>query len=74
MSKPQVVLYGASGYTGLHVAWKLAERGIPFIAAGRNKERLERQLAAMPELKKASYEVVAVKHDEASLTELFRGR
>jgi hypothetical protein len=74
VSKPQVVLYGASGYTGLHVAWKLAERGIPFIAAGRNKERLERQLAAMPELKNATYEVAAVKHDELSLTELFRGR
>jgi hypothetical protein len=74
MSKPQVVLYGASGYTGLHVAWKLAERGIPFLAAGRNKERLEKQLAAMPELKGANYEVAAVNHDEQSLTELFRGR
>jgi hypothetical protein len=74
MSKPQVVLYGASGYTGLHVAWKLAERGIPFLAAGRNKERLEKQLAAMPELKGANYEVAAVNHNEQSLTELFRGR
>jgi DNA-binding LacI/PurR family transcriptional regulator len=33
-----VVLYGASGYTGKLTAWKLAERGIPFIAAGRNAE------------------------------------
>ena len=74
MSRPQVVLYGASGYTGQHVAWKLAERGIPFIAAGRNESRLRERLAGMPELKKARYEVVAVKHDEASLTELFRGR
>ena len=26
----QVVIYGASGYTGKLTAWKLAERGIPF--------------------------------------------
>lgn len=73
MSKPQVVLYGASGYTGKHVAWKLAERGIPFIAAGRDQARLRAQLANMPELRDASYDVVAVEHDEAQLTELFRG-
>jgi hypothetical protein len=74
VSKPEVVLYGASGYTGKHVAWKLAERGIPFIAAGRSKHRIEQELAAMPELKAAHYEVVSVDHDEASLTELFRRR
>ena len=74
MSTPQVVLYGASGYTGKHVAWKLAERGIPFIAAGRNGRRLEQELATMPELSDARYEVESVEHDEASLTELFRGR
>lgn len=74
MSTPEVVLYGASGYTGRHVAWKLAERGIPFIAAGRNEERLRHHLAAMPELKDARYEVIAVDHDDKALTELFRGR
>lgn len=57
-----------------HVAWKLAQRGIPFIAAGRNKARLQEQMANMPELKDARHEVMAVNHDEASLTELFRGR
>ena len=70
----KVVLYGASGYTGKHVAWKLAEKGIPFIAAGRNRQRLEQQLQAMPELKGAQYEVVEVAHDEASLTKLFQGK
>lgn len=71
MSYPEVVVYGASGYTGTHVAWKLAERGIPFIAAGRNQARLQEKLERMPELRKASYKVVAVEHDEASLTRLF---
>ncbi|MFW2457846.1 DUF5938 domain-containing protein [Methyloversatilis discipulorum] len=74
MNTPEVVIYGASGYTGKHVAWKLAERGIPFIAAGRNKQRLEEQLKAMPELEGARYEVVAVEHNEEALTRLFSGK
>jgi hypothetical protein len=74
MKEPEVVLYGASGYTGEHVMWKLAERGIPFIAAGRNKARLEARIQAQPELRNARYEVVAVPHEEAALTDLFSGR
>lgn len=74
MNDIEVVLYGASGYTGEHVMWKLAERGIPFIAAGRNKERLKARIEAQPELRNARYEVVQVNHDEASMRELLRGR
>ncbi|MGE5723415.1 MAG: saccharopine dehydrogenase family protein, partial [Sphingomonadales bacterium] len=74
MNNIEVVLYGASGYTGEHVMWKLAERGIPFIAAGRNKAKLERRIAEQPELANARYEVVEVPHDEAALTDLLRGR
>jgi hypothetical protein len=74
MSDIEVVLYGASGYTGEHVMWKLAELGIPFIAAGRNKARLTSRLEAQPELKGARYEIVEVPHEEGALTELLRGR
>lgn len=74
MSQPKIVLYGASGYTGKHIAWKLAARGIAFIAAGRNKARLEQQLAGFPELKGAEYQVVEVGHDEDQLTRLFEGK
>ncbi len=74
MSSPKVILYGASGYTGKHLAWKLAARKIPFIAAGRNKQRLQEQLAATPELKGADYDVVAVEHDEDALARLFDGK
>lgn len=70
----QVVVYGASGYTGKLTAWKLAERGIPFIAAGRNAARLEAEMAALPELKGHDYKCVAVDNNKASLVELFRGR
>lgn len=74
MSDIEVVLYGASGYTGEHVMWKLAQLGIPFIAAGRNRNRLKARIEAQPELSKARYEIVEVAHDEAALAELFRGR
>ncbi|HRP22007.1 MAG TPA: DUF5938 domain-containing protein [Alicycliphilus sp.] len=70
----QVVLYGASGYTGKLTAWKLAKRGIPFIAAGRNAERLRAEMAKIPELQGHDYECVGVAHEQAALTELFKGR
>lgn len=74
MKDIKVVIYGASGYTGEHVMWKLAERGIPFIAAGRNRRRLEQRIAAQAELAGARYEIVEVGHDEAALRRLFAGR
>lgn len=40
-SRPSVLIYGASGYTGKLVAEALARRNIPFVFAGRNRERLE---------------------------------
>lgn len=70
----QVVVYGASGYTGKLVAWKLARRGIPFIAAGRNAQRLAAEMAKVPELKDHDYRCVAVAHERASLQDVFNGR
>ena len=71
MSNPQVVIYGASGYTGKLIAWHLAEYGIPFIAAGRNQARIEEQMALVPELKNADYSCEEVAHDEEALARLF---
>lgn len=70
----EVVLYGASGYTGKLTAWKLAERGIPFIAAGRSKERVEAEMAKVPELAGHDYRCVAVENETDALTELFKGK
>lgn len=70
----QVVIYGASGYTGKLIAWKLAMRGIPFIAAGRNAQRLEAEMAKIPELKGHDYRCVAVAHDRKAMAELFAGK
>jgi len=70
----EVVLYGASGYTGKLTAWKLAERGIPFIAAGRNAERLQAEMAKVPELEGHDYRCVDVNNDRRALAELFHGK
>src|SRR5258705_3838959 len=69
-----VVLYGASGYTGKLTAWKLAERGIPFIAAGRNAERLQAELGNVPELRGHDYSCVSVTNERKALAELFEGK
>lgn len=76
MSSPEVVIYGASGYTGKLIAWHLAERGIPFIAAGRNKKRLEEEMKNVPELKEynAQYECVAVDLERKALADFFKGK
>jgi hypothetical protein len=70
MSNP-IIVYGASGYTGKLICWHLAELHLPFIAAGRDKARLEAELSQVPELVGADYEVVEVEHQVKALTELF---
>jgi short subunit dehydrogenase-like uncharacterized protein len=73
MSQKPVVVYGASGYTGRLVAEALRNYQIPFIAAGRNKARLEEAMALVPGIETAEYEIVEVNHDLESLTDLFTG-
>ena len=41
MSTKPVVVYGASGYTGRLICEYLRELGVPFVAAGRNKDLLQ---------------------------------
>lgn len=71
--KKPVIIYGASGYTGKLIAWHLAKAGIPFIAAGRNKKRLEEQMASIPELRQGDFECHAVENNVDDLTKLFEG-
>ncbi|WP_433760643.1 DUF5938 domain-containing protein [Nocardia sp. CA-135398] len=68
-----VVVYGASGYTGRLVCEYLREFNIPFIAAGRDKARLQEAIDKIPGIETVEHEVVEVAHEVASLTELFRG-
>lgn len=74
MSDKPVVVYGASGYTGRLICEYLREYNVPFVAAGRDGDKLTASMASnVAGIETASYEVVEVTHDVASLTELFRG-
>jgi short subunit dehydrogenase-like uncharacterized protein len=69
-----VVIYGASGYTGRLVAEFLREYSIPFVAAGRNKAKLQEIMDAVPGIETADYEIAEVDGSLESLTSLFEGR
>lgn len=70
-----VVVYGASGYTGRLVCEYLREYGVPFVAAGRNEDKLTDAMDShVPGIETADYEVQVVDHSVEALTELFRGR
>ncbi len=71
-TKP-VVVYGASGFSGRLVVEFLREYNVPFVAAGRDKARLEDVLGHVPGIGTADYEVVQVGHSVEELTELLRG-
>lgn len=75
VSEPRpVVIYGASGYTGRLVAEYLREYSIPFVAAGRNKAKLQEILKSVPGIETADYEIAEVDGSVDSLTALFEGR
>jgi hypothetical protein len=72
MSKP-VVVYGASGYTGRLICEYLRELNLPFVAAGRDKGRLQAGLDTVPGLETAEYEIAEVTHSVDELTKLLAG-
>ena len=69
-----IVVYGASGYTGRLVMEHLRELGVPFVAAGRNRRRIEESLRLVPGIESARYEIAEVEHTVASLRKLLSGR
>jgi len=71
--KPEVVVYGASGYTGKLISERLIDLGIPFVAAGRDRKRLEHAVANLRNAKKAQVQVAAVEHDVLALARVFDG-
>lgn len=72
--KYPIVIYGASGYTGRLIAEYLRDYGIPFIAAGRNRAKIEEAMKTVPGIENAVYEIVEVEHTVEALAELFNGR
>ena len=57
-----VVVYGASGYTGQLICEYLREFDVPFIAAGRDKARIQEALDRVPGIETVPHEVVEVEH------------
>ncbi len=63
-ARDEIVIYGASGYTGKLIAAELASRGMPLILAGRNEAKLEAVAAGLgPD---AEARVAAVPVDDAT--------
>ena len=73
-TKHPIVIYGASGYTGRLIAEFLRDYRMPFVAAGRNRSRIEEAMRVVPGIDDAQYEIAEVEHDVESLTKLFQGR
>ena len=74
MSDKPVIVYGASGYTGRLICEFLRQYGIPFVAAGRDKDRLAESMRVnVPGIETADHEVHVVEHSVDALTDLFRG-
>ena len=74
MTDKPVIVYGASGYTGRLICEYLREFNVPFVAAGRDKDKLNESMSHnVAGVETATYEVQTVEHTVEALTELFRG-
>src|SRR3954447_18306520 len=69
-----VIVYGASGYTGRLICEYLREYNVPFLAAGRDADKVKASMESnVAGIETADYEVVEVDHDADSLAERFAG-
>ncbi|MES2015570.1 MAG: DUF5938 domain-containing protein [Pseudomonadota bacterium] len=74
MAKYPVVVYGASGYTGMLTMDWLIDQNIPFTAVARNAGRtLEMMKQRVVRLESATYEIVECEHNVDALAAAFRG-
>jgi hypothetical protein len=73
MSTRPVVVYGASGFSGRLIVEFLREYNVPFVAAGRSREKIEEVLGAVPGIATADYEIVQVDHEVDALASLLDG-
>ena len=74
MAKHPVVVYGASGYTGMLIMDWLIDQDIPFTAVARNAGRAKEMMAQrVVRLESANYELIEAEHDVDALVNAFRG-
>jgi Family of unknown function (DUF5938)/Saccharopine dehydrogenase NADP binding domain len=74
MARYPVIVYGASGYTGMLIIDWLIDRGIPFTAVGRDADRIKNNMSErVVRLESAEYEIVECEHDATALAAAFVG-
>ncbi|MBK7686140.1 MAG: saccharopine dehydrogenase NADP-binding domain-containing protein [Rhodocyclaceae bacterium] len=74
MAKYSVVVYGASGYTGMLTMDWLIDQNIPFTAIARSAKRTQEMMAQrVVRLESATYEILEVEHTVEALTKAFKG-
>jgi short subunit dehydrogenase-like uncharacterized protein len=74
MAKYPVIVYGASGYTGMLIMDWLIDQQIPFTAVGRSAARIKEMMAQrVVRLESATYEILEAEHDVACLAKAFKG-
>jgi short subunit dehydrogenase-like uncharacterized protein len=74
MAKFPVVVYGASGYTGMLTMDWLIDQNIPFTAVSRNARRTQELMAQrVVRLESAQYEIIECEHEVESLAAAFKG-
>jgi short subunit dehydrogenase-like uncharacterized protein len=73
MTRPDIAIYGASGYTGKLIAEYCAKAGLSFRAIGRSAERVQQALSEVPGLDRVKVEVTEASHDQAALARAFAG-
>src|SRR3546814_11750953 len=68
-SSDLVVIYGASGYTGMLVMDWLIDQRIPFTAIARDAKRVQEMMEKrVVRLEAATYEVIEAEHSVEALT------
>ena len=74
MAKYPVVVYGASGYTGMLVMDWLIDQNIPFTCVARNAKRTQEMMAQrVVRLESAKYEIIEAEHNVEALVKAFTG-
>jgi len=71
--KRPAVVYGANGFSGRLVVEFLREFNIPFIAAGRNRKRIQEVVERVPGIETADYEIIETCGTVEDLAKLFAG-
>ena len=74
MARYPVVVYGASGYTGMLIMDWLIDQQVPFTAVARNAKRVQEMMVErVVRLESATYEIIEAEHNVEALTQAFKG-